>query len=93
MADKMPRFAQVGPGIGLFHQFLHVVFPEQVDGQAGAVAHLLHRAGLAGRAQGHFRGVAARAAGGFGHRRADAGHGFGHLLFLRFGHHRVSPSL
>ena len=93
MADEMPRFAGVSPGVGLFDEFLHVVFAKQVDGQVGAVTHFFHRAGLAGRAQQDIRRVAPGAAGRGGHRRSDLGDGLGHRLFLCFGDHRVSPSL
>ena len=74
----MPRLARIGPGVGLFHKFLHMVFAKQVDGKVRAGAHLLDRAGLAGGAQAYFSRIAPGFAGGFGHCPADGCHIFGH---------------
>ena len=82
MADEMPRLTLVGAGVGLFHQFLHMVLAKQVDGQPGAEPDLLHRAGLTGGAQLHRRRVPARGAGGLRHGVPDEGHRLGHGLLL-----------
>ena len=84
MADKMPRLTAISVGVGLFHQFLHMVFAKQVNGQSGTGNHLFHGAGLAGGAQQNICRVAAGFTGGDGHIFTDAGHIFGHhcQLFL-----------
>ena len=90
MADKMPRLAVVGTGIGFLDQFLHMVLAKEVDRQLGAAAHLLDRAGLAGGAELYLCGVAAGSSGGRSHCLADMGNGFGHLLLLCLRDHRTS---
>ena len=64
MTDKMSGLAIVGPGVGLFHKLLYVVFAEQVNGQISAVPHFFHRAGFAGGAKAHVGRVAACGPGG-----------------------------
>ena len=90
MPDEVPGLTVVGVRVGLFDQLLHMVFTEQVNGQVGAVAHLLHRAGLAGGAKAHLCRVAACGLGGSGHRLTNLRDGLGHLLLLGFGNHRTS---
>ena len=84
MADKMPRLTAISVGVGLFHQFLHMVFAKQVNGQSGAGNHLFHGASLAGGAQQNICRVAAGFTRSGSHIFTDAGHIFGHhcQLFL-----------
>ena len=90
MTDKMSGLAIVGPGVGLFHKLLYVVFAEQVNGQIGAVPNFFHRAGFAGGTKAHVGRVAACGPGGGSHRLPDLCDGLGHLLFLCFWDHRTS---
>ena len=78
MADKVPGLAQIGTGIGFFHQLLHMVFAKKINGQRGAFPHGFHSAGLAGGAQQNLAGAAPGSQCGTGHFFTDISYIFSH---------------
>ena len=91
VADKMHRLVQIGPGVAVGHQLLHMVLAEQVHRQGRAVPDGVRGAGLAHGAKQNIRRVAPGGFCGLFHAAADFRHRLRHTAGVKgLGHGHIS---